>query len=415
MTGAAAPLSASRIVGVFGAVMMTAQFQRTAMVVIAPELAVDPGLTPEQIGLLGGAYFFLFSALTIPIGVLIDRVGPRRLVASQLLLAGFAIALFAAAEDFWTLLVARALIGLGNAGVVIAGFVVISRWFEPRRFTHLTSWQNGIGGLGALMATAPLAAATAWVGWRAAIGTSAAATLAVALAVLFLVRDAPPGHASEAARTETLRQTLGGMLSVVRLPRFACLYALGLAGYAVLSSVNSLWAGLYLRDVHVQGDVARGGILLALGIASILGNLVYGQLDRRLHDPKGIGLAGLAATTAVLAALALIARPGLGLAIGLLLAFALFGPYPLCAFAHARALIPEHLFGRGLATVNLAFAVGVALVQMLSGLVVGAFPRTAGLIPEDAFRALFALFAALTVAAGLVYAYTPRHVRETAR
>jgi len=166
-------------------------------------------------------------------------------------------------------------------------------------------------------------------------------------------------------------------------------------------TIAALWAGPYLTDVHGLDAIARGNVLLAINIAILVGVMVMGPLDRIFDTRKWIVAVAALATILVLAVLA--AYPVLPLwgAIGLLILFGLVGPYQMVLHAHARAIFPEHLVGRGL-TVQNSVAIGaVFLMQWASGAIVERFADAAD--PAYAYRVVFGFLGVATLAALLVY------------
>src|SRR3546814_7226908 len=112
------------------------QFYRSSNGVIAPEMMHEMNVDAHAIGLSSGAFFVIFAILQIPIGVLFDRYGPRRVVSGMLVFAVFGSALFGLAHSLGLLVVGRFLIGLGFAGGMVGSLVVLSRWLDPGGFTR---------------------------------------------------------------------------------------------------------------------------------------------------------------------------------------------------------------------------------------------------------------------------------------
>ena len=228
-------------------------------------------------------------------------------------------------------------------------------------------------------------------------------TGAFALMLFLVVRDAPPGAAETGNRAETWGEVWAGLRAVVANRQLWLVSAIQFVCYATVLTVVGLWAGPYLADVHGLDGVARGNVLLALNIAVLAGVSLYGRLDRHVARRKWLIVAGALATAAILALLALLQQPGFWTATILLLLFAMVGSYVMLNHAFARAILPDHLIGRGLTFQNLAVFLGVAVIQAASGLIVGAFDG-GGHGPEIAYRWIFAFLAVLLVAAAAIFA-----------
>ena len=400
MTGRLTP--AVRVLATLCAAYVISQFYRSSTAVIAPDLVRDIGFSHESLGLLTGAFFLAFGLTQIPLGIMLDRFGPRRTMTGMLFFAVAGALVFATAESPAMLTTGRALMGVGCAAVFMGSVVVCARWFPPDRLATMASIVLAVGGAGNFLSATPLAYAADQIGWRGAFLAMAGLTALIAAMVFLLVRDAPPGHPYHGRTHESLGATLIGLGEVFanrRLPRLA---AMAFVAYPALATILTLWAGPYLADIHGLGGVARGNVLMLTALAMILGTLFYGPLDRRLDTRREIVIGGALATTAVLAALAAVPAPPLWLAITLLTLLGFFGSYSVMVMAHGRASYPEHLVGRAVTMVNFVNFTGVAVMQAATGFIVGALSPAAGASPEIAYRAVFGFLAA-TVITALIY------------
>jgi predicted MFS family arabinose efflux permease len=293
--------------------------------------------------------------------------------------------------------------GFGCATGLMGSLVAISRWFPPAQFARLSSAVYTIGGAGFLMATTPLAAASDWIGWRGAFWMMAAVTAALAVLLYGVVRDAPPGHVLNHRPPETANQILAGLKEVFanRDLRYIC--ALQFVNYGTVLAIVGLWAGPYLNDVHGLAGVTRGNVLLALNLAMLVGVMAFSVAERWLDTRKWTIGAGAGASVVPLGVLALVPDLGPWPAISLLILFALSSAYIMLIHAHARAVLPDHIVGRGLTLQNLAVFLGVFAIQAVSGFIIGYFADGADATPEIAYRAVFAFLAVLTAASLAVY------------
>ena len=179
---------------------------RSVNAVVAPNLVADIGLSAAQLGLLTSAYLFAFGLFQLPLGVLLDRFGPRRVQTVLLCSAAAGSLLFAISQDLVALLGARALIGLGFAGGLMSGFKAVVIWVpEPRR-ALANACIMSFGALGILVATVPVELAVQGFGWRAVFVGLAAVTVAVAGVIFFVVPEfpAPESVAPEAVAPEAV-------------------------------------------------------------------------------------------------------------------------------------------------------------------------------------------------------------------
>jgi len=382
---------------------LLSQFFRSANGVIGPNLMADLNIGAEGLATLTSVFFLVFAAFQIPLGVLIDRYGPRLTVAWLMLFAAAGSALFGLADGLSGLAIGRALLGIGMSCLLIGPMVVYSRWFPPDRFATISSIHIGIGTAGNVIATTPLAAVTEYYGWRAAfLGLAGIAVVSAAL-IYFLVRDAPPGTNQIDNKPSSLAEAVGGLGEVFRNRRLPYVFALMFTAYASVITIFGLWGGPYLKDVYGLDGVARGNVLLIAVVASIVGYLAIGPLDRKFDTRKWINVVGASTLVMIFTALALI--PGLSLiqATVLLTFMGFASGYVTMILAHGRAIFPPHLVGRGLTTLNIATMGGAATLQFITGLVVGAFAEKGQPAPPEAYQAMFGTIAGLCLLSVLIY------------
>jgi predicted MFS family arabinose efflux permease len=370
------------------------QFHRSALGVIAPELSADLALSPAMLGAANGMFFAALLVMQLPVGIALDRLGPRLVVAALSAIAVLGLVMQSLATDGATLLVARALIGIGSAASFMSAVVLCARWYAGGDMTLALSRVFALSQMGILLAGAPLAWLAGWLGWREAFLVSALLTGLAALVWWRLVQNDPPDKPAPIRKPESLMEALRGQFSIWRLPGLARVLALHLVAYAAAATVIGLWAGPYFADVHGLGANERGLALAAMGLAMPIGLLLVGPLERRFFPRAGMISAGAALSAAMLVALALWPAPPLAAALGLLVGLVLFSSYPVLLVTEARMLFPDHLVGRGASTVNMAQVLGSSLLPLLVGLVIGFFPMAEAARPEAAYRAGFAVLAA---------------------
>ena len=392
------------IVATLATAYVASHFFRAANVTIGLDLMRDLRIGPEALGALTGAFFFGFSAMQIPCGFFLDRFGPRRAVCAMLALAVIGATIFTLAPSWPLLLTGRALMGAGFGIMLIGSMVVISRWFPPDRFSTLAGMVLSIGLLGNLMATTPLAWGTEHIGWRGVFGLVVGFTALAAIAVWLVVRDAPPGHPFLARKIETPAELLSGLGEVLRNPRLPYILTLNFCNYACTFTVQGLWGGPFLREVHGLTIIQSGNVLFSAVIAYQCGMLCFGPLDRLLDTRKWIAIGGTLAIATILATLALASAPPLWLVVGAIVGIGFFSASSTMVMTHGRAIFPDRLIGRGMSTMNTCVMLGVACMQTLSGVILGLFqPLADGARSEAAYRTLFGFMCCVLIVAVSIY------------
>ncbi|HEX6529686.1 MAG TPA: MFS transporter, partial [Burkholderiales bacterium] len=180
----------------FAAGYYLSYFYRYVNAVIAKDLVRDFNLAPSDLGLLTSAYFLAFAAAQLPLGLALDRFGPRRCAAALFCVAGAGALVFGLARDLSMLTAGRALIGLGVSAGLMGSIKAFTLWFPRERLTALSGWMIGIGSIGTLSATAPVEALLGPFGWRALfMGLGVLSVVAAAL-IFFVVpeRELPGGR-----------------------------------------------------------------------------------------------------------------------------------------------------------------------------------------------------------------------------
>src|SRR4029078_3514329 len=229
---AVSPLSAIAIavVATLGVLYIVSQFLRNSVAVIAPDLASEIGLSPIEIGLISSIYFFVFAATQLPLGVALDRFGPKLCLMVSIGFTVLGCILFAVAHEIGGLIAARALLGFGTASFLMAPVALYARWFPPEQFSTLAGCELCLGSFGAIFAPAPLAYATASFGWRMTFLGVGVCTAVIGVLVWLIVTDDPPGGQST-SRWETRREGIAGIWQVIRKPWMGRVFMVYLSSY----------------------------------------------------------------------------------------------------------------------------------------------------------------------------------------
>ncbi|MDX1521241.1 MAG: MFS transporter [Anaerolineae bacterium] len=362
----------------FTAAYFLSYFYRSANAVIAPNLSQDLSLSAEQLGLMTSLFFGAFALIQIPLGVGLDKWGPRWVTSGLMIVGVVGSLVFAMAPSFLVLALGRALIGVGMAGILMGSLKIFSQWFSPRRFATISSLLVGIGSSGALIAATPLAWLNNTVGWRSVFLAGAVITAVVALVIAAFSRNTPPGVVWPGGS-----DTDGSFKTIFADLRFWRIAPLTFFTTGTLLSFQGLWAGPYLFDTMSLDEIATGNILLLMGIGTTIGFAASGWLADRL----GLTLVALISAAVFLASqLLLILQPPLAVVRLLYLLFGFSGAFNIVLLALVRRLFPESITGQAVTAVNLFGIGGTFLLQWWLGLIIGAFAvDSAGHYPPQAY------------------------------
>ena len=411
----AAPAAAIALFATLVAAYVLSQFLRNSIGVIAPDIAAEMHIAASEIGVLSSAFFFAFAAVQLPLGVAIDRFGPKRCMLACAAVVIASALLFAAGRTPAELVAARVVMGVGTSCFLVAPLALYAQRFAPDRFAMLAGLHMGVGTLGTLLATAPLAFTAAAIGWRAAFVAVAAVMGVVGLLIALVVREPPPARGAEGGRRETLAQSILGIRAAMRIPSVGRLFVMQMATYSSFVIFVGLWGGPYLTHVYGYGLTERGSLLLVPAIAQILGLMLYGWTDRVFGShrvPVAIGAFATAGLFALLALAGMLTRPPL---LVWLVGFGAFAGFTPVVIAHGKSLFPRELVGRGMTLLNMGSMGGVFVTQTVSGLAIDLFASTDGVYPLAAYRLVFGLQAAFLVGAAALYLTARDPLRDSRR
>jgi len=384
-----------RILLPFGIAYFFSFLYRTVNAVAGSEIAASLDLTPGDLGLVTSAYFLTFALFQIPLGILLDRYGPRIVEAALLVVAAGGALVFAMADSITALAIGRGLIGLGVSACLMAALKANVQWFPAARLPLANGIIIAMGGLGAIAATTPVQIALTVTDWRMIFTALAVMTVAVAV-LLFAVG---PRHA-KAGQSESWGAAIRGAARIFRSPVFLRIAPLVVLSQATFLAYHGLWAAIWMRDV---AGVPAADVAAILGIATtgiIFGSLGTGLIADRLRQ-RGVPVLRTALGFS-LAFIAVQAALVFGLPvpeIALWTAFAFFGLSSMLYFAVLNAAFPPELGGRVSTSVNMLVFSSAFLLQWLVGVLLDPWE---GADRVFAHSAVFGTLAGLQLAAILI-------------
>lgn len=405
---------------------LIAYFIRVSPAVMTQELMRDFRIGAAGLGTLSAAYFYAYVAMQIPVGILVDTWGGRKLLVWGALATAAGCLAFGFTTDYSLAFLARMLIGAATAVAWIVSLKLITHWFPARSFAMVSGLTLMLGNLGALVAQVPLRLLVARFAWRPVTVASGIIVALFAGLVLLAVRNDPselglPSHASAAVRARPARS--GRVVGTLEMFRYRNTWLILFAQGGLLGPVLAfagLWGPAYLAARFGLSPARAAGVDSVMLLAFALASPLMGYLSDRMGARKPIYLAS--AMVAAAAWSAMFIWSGLGLTGFTVLAAiaSLAASACLLGFAFGKESVPERHLGAVTGLMNMGNMLGVMLLQpaigwMLDRLWTGQLAQGARIYPATAFRAAFSLAVIWALISVVLLAFTREsHCRQMA-
>jgi MFS family permease len=363
---------------------------------IADLLMVSFHLDTSWLGLLTSAYFLTFAICQLPVGILLDRFGPKRVQVILLNVAALGAAVFAMANSPLVLIIGRGLIGIGTAAALMAGLKALAQAVSKERLGLANGLYIMCGGIGASASTMPIDWLTIDLGWR---GTFLVLAIATSLCALAIQLGAPAYRSTAIA--EHWRDSLAGLVTVYRRPAFWRFAPLSACIIGTAFAVHGLWAARWMEDVdHFPPHRVLQGMLL-MGAGLTVGAGLIGWLSDRLRMTGIRPATTFAAMGALFIALQTCVVARLPLPSELLwFSFAAFGGMTALSYRVTSEYFTSDLIGRANAALNVLHIGAAFLVQAAMGMIVSRWqPGRMESLPPEAYRTAFGAAVVMQVVA----------------
>ena len=392
-------------------VFLLVNVHRLSTAVLSEELTADFGITAAQLGTLHASFFIVYAVVQIPTGVLADRYGPRYVgsIGAAVLSLG-AIAL-TVSEGYLAATLARAVIGLGSGVIFVSILRLCANWYRVDEFATMTGLTSGIAGVGAIVATTPLALSVGRFGWRSTVFVLGLTGFAAAGLVFTLARRSPAAAGLEPIdnvpeQTSVTLSETGGHLRTLAgdfdqwLLSFSFFAAMG-----TILTVIGLWGVPFLVAVYGL-DVTTASYYTLLGSVGILvGGPSVGWISDTIGQRLLPMVVGFGVFTLVLTVIPILGSPPLFLVAILYLLIGGSIGVTILALAVIKERYPPEASGVATAVVNGSGFVGASVLPALMGLAVdryrtGEVVAGAAVYTEFGYRVAFGIVAA---AVGLAF------------
>ncbi len=375
------------VFGILALAYSIVYFHRVSTAVVSSDLEATFGVDAGSIALLSSAYFYAYTIMQLPSGLLTDSLGPRRTVSAFTLVAAAGAILMGLASTFEEVMAGRLLIGVGVAMVYIPTMKILSTWYRKDEFASLTGILIAVGNVGALSAAGPLALISDALGWQRVFLILGIVTLFLAAAVWMIARDQPgekglpsipeieaeEGEAlpeSEASgkisAAEALKATFGSGMKFWPLATWFFFM------YGSMMVYQGLWGGPFFHDVLGWEKATYGLVLTFVGIGMICGCPIAGYIsDKVLRSRKKVLMIGTVVYTITWAVIWMTAGKigSVEAYMAINFVFGFFGGFLVVSFAQVKELFPLAMAGTATAALNLFPFAGGAILQHLSGLI----------------------------------------------
>ncbi len=361
--------------GLLASAFVLGFFHRVAPGVVAPDLMVSFGITAGSLGTLASVYYYVYTVLQIPSGILSDTLGPRYSVGLAGLIAASGSIVFGLADDFATASLGRFLVGFGVSFTFVGLMKFNTLWFPDNRYGFISGITLLIGNAGAVLAASPLAWVLGYANWREVfVGAGIFGVLLAVLTLLFL-RNQPKdvglptieslqGRNPHAFSQRHWSRELYGALSNRDIwPGFLVMF--GVVGTAL--AFVGLWLVPMMQTVHGLSRAAAANFATLMLLATAVGSFFSGTISDALGRRKAVAIfCAAAAVIGWLGLLCLPWRPDWTAAV-LLGLIGLSAGGATVTYAVAKEVAPPLFAGMSIAVVNTGLFAGAAFAQSLFG------------------------------------------------
>ena len=346
-------------------------FLRIAPSVMTNDLMRVYHIDAAMLGNLAAFYYYAYTPMQLPVGVLMDRYGPRRLLVFACLLCSIGTYLFAESGHLGLAEIGRFMVGFGSAFAFVGVLKLATIWLPPQRFAMIVGMATALGMVGACVGEVALAQLVKLQGWNKTIISSAAMGIVLALIISLVLRDDPQamaggGHYSRTSAS--FKQLFNGLFQLLKNPQMWLVGLIGCLFYLPTSAFAELWGIPYLERVYGLSSTAAAGAVSMIFLGWAFGGPLVGFISDRLQRrclPMIVGsVLGAVVLVAVLY-LPHLSAFGIG---ALLFCLGVFSSVENITFAVGREISPTNLAGTAIALTNMLVMMGGVVFQPVIGI-----------------------------------------------
>ena len=339
---------------------------RAITATLSPVLTLEFELLAADLGLLAGGYFLGFACMQIPLGYLLDKFGPKKIVSSFLLIALIGTTSFALAQSFSGLLISRILIGVGVSACLMAPLTGYRIWFAENQQQRANSWMLMIASLGFLSSTLPVQLLLPSFGWRWIFG---GISILILISIFLMLAFIPKWDHQIKTGENSIKS--GSLADVWKDRFFISVIPMGLFNYGGLMAIQTLWAGPWMTRVAGYTPLESATGLFWINITMLVSFFLWGYFLPRITTSGFSALKilklGLPISFLVMLSIIILGSKAGAFYITLFILSSIF----LSVTQPAVGLsFPSYLAGKALTSFNLLIFLGTFIMQWLMGLVI---------------------------------------------
>ncbi len=372
---------------------------RSITATLTPVLTSEFDLTAGNLGLLAGGYFLGFSLMQIPAGLLLDKHGPKKVVAYLLLIALVSTISFAFAKSFTGLLISRFFIGVGVAACLMGPLTGYRVWFEDKYQQRANSWMLMVASFGFVISTLPVQILLPVIGWRFIF---LLISILILLSIILILVFAPSWNTN--IQNQSI-QKKSNLSDVWKNKFFISLVPLAFLNYGGVQAIQTLWAGPWMLNVAGYSPLESATGLFWINITMLFAFMFWGYILPKLSslgiDSIKIVKIGLPISYIILFCIIIMGQK----AGATMFTFYILSSIVLSLTQPALALsFPQNLAGKSLTSLNVFIHSGTFFVQWSIGLLIDLSSKM-GADTITSYKISFSIFLFLCILSYLFFIF----------
>ena len=391
---------------VFAFAVFISNLLRSIIATLSPILTSEFNLTAGNLGLLAGGYFLGFTCMQIPLGFLLDKHGPKKIVSSFLIIAIVGTASFALAQNFASLLISRVFIGIGVSACMMGPLTGYRIWFADKYQQRANSWMLMVANIGFVFSTLPVQILLPIIGWR---WIFVGITFLIIISIVFILLFIPSWN----YKYEKNENESGGKLSDIWSNKFfKSVIPLGFFNYGGMYAIQTLWAGPWMVRVTGYSPLESAIGLFWINFIALIGFFVWGYILPKISK-YGLSSFKLMKFGLPISYLVFLSIIMIGSKAGaFLLTIYILTSIVLTLVQPAVGLsFPKHLAGKSLTSFNFVIFLGTFTMQWGIGLIID-LSKSLGKSEIVSFQISFFVYLLICIFSYLYFIFNNRNLKN---